>query len=104
MSQSAPTFPDSARLAIRAGGPEPMLSTVSLYEQPGAWDFAAPLQAVDSVSYTADEGGWGLETKTHINARDPHLQAHFPGFTIFPGVFIFESLRQGVASACGDAA
>jgi 3-hydroxyacyl-[acyl-carrier-protein] dehydratase len=77
-----------------------MLSTVSLCEQPGACDFAAPLHAVDSVSCAADGGGWVLETTTRIDARDPHLQAHFPGFTIFPGVFILESLRQGVAFAC----
>lgn len=78
-----------------------MSSAVSRCEQPGAWAFAAPLRAVDNVSCVEDDGGWVVETSTRIDARDPHLQAHFPGFTIFPGVFILESLRQAVASACG---
>ena len=63
--------------------------------------FAAPLVAVDRVHVTETEGGVALRAWKLIDDADPYLAAHFPGFTIFPGVFMIESLRQAVALGLG---
>jgi 3-hydroxyacyl-[acyl-carrier-protein] dehydratase len=32
-----------------------------------------------------------------IDPADPYLSGHYPGFAIYPGVFVIESARQAVA-------
>lgn len=63
--------------------------------------FAAPLLAVDRVTATETDGGFELRAWKLIDQADPYLAAHFPGFAIFPGVFVIESLRQAVALGLG---
>lgn len=64
--------------------------------------FAAPLYAIDGAAIDGVDGDPCRFTATRIiDAADPHLAAHFPSFTIFPGVFIIESLRQAVAAVAG---
>ncbi|MEU6510744.1 MULTISPECIES: hypothetical protein [Streptomyces] len=49
-----------------------------------------PLVAVDSVE--AVDGGF-IGRKT-ITTDDPYLAGHFPSLTVYPGVFLIESLQQ----------
>jgi 3-hydroxyacyl-[acyl-carrier-protein] dehydratase len=39
-------------------------------------------------------------TKSVVDT-DPYLAAHFPGRTVYPGVFIVEGVRQAVVAALG---
>ena len=64
--------------------------------------FAAPLRAVDDISVTTTNAGLALTAWKHVDPDDPYLSGHFPGFTIFPGVFAIESLRQAAAFALGE--
>jgi 3-hydroxyacyl-[acyl-carrier-protein] dehydratase len=63
--------------------------------------FAAPLLALDGLTVDETDGGVEIRAWKHVDDEDPHLAAHFPGFTIFPGVFVLESVRQAVALALG---
>jgi 3-hydroxyacyl-[acyl-carrier-protein] dehydratase len=67
-----------------------------------ALGFAAPLHAIESVSVERCEGKLRVHATKEIKATDPYMAGHFPGFVIFPGVFIIESLRQLVVTALGD--
>jgi 3-hydroxyacyl-[acyl-carrier-protein] dehydratase len=60
--------------------------------------FATPLLAVDDITVTRTDGSRLCATK-RIDTNDVHMRAHFPSLTIFPGVFIVESVRQAVALA-----
>jgi 3-hydroxyacyl-[acyl-carrier-protein] dehydratase len=64
--------------------------------------FAAPLRAVDEVSTARAEGGVRIVATKAIVGTDPYLAGHFPGHTIFPGVFLIEAVRQAVAAATGS--
>ena len=66
------------------------------------FSFAAPLSAIDHLEVHEHEGRLTFQATKTITANDPHMEAHFPDFTIFPGVFILEGLRQGVISALGE--
>jgi 3-hydroxyacyl-[acyl-carrier-protein] dehydratase len=63
--------------------------------------FAAPLRAVDQVSVDRSDGTMRIVATKAVLATDPYMSGHFPGFTIFPGVFLIEALRQAVAAAFG---
>jgi 3-hydroxyacyl-[acyl-carrier-protein] dehydratase len=65
-------------------------------------EFSAPLLAVEQVGIQKGEDGHTLHATKTIDANDPYLSGHFPNFTLFPGVFIIESLRQAVALAMGE--
>src|SRR5438046_1668660 len=40
-----------------------------------------------------------LHARKTVSPADRYLEGHFPGFTVFPGVFVLECLRQSVAAA-----
>jgi 3-hydroxyacyl-[acyl-carrier-protein] dehydratase len=65
--------------------------------------FAAPLSAVDRVEVLRRDDGRAVELSADkaIDPKDPYMPAHFPGFTIYPGVFIVETVLQAVALAGG---
>jgi 3-hydroxyacyl-[acyl-carrier-protein] dehydratase len=49
-----------------------------------------PLLAVDAIEPT--EGGF--VGRKLVSAGDPYLAGHFPELTVYPGVFMIESLQQ----------
>jgi 3-hydroxyacyl-[acyl-carrier-protein] dehydratase len=59
--------------------------------------FAAPLRLVDVLHVERLGDVVQLEAVYRVSS-DPPMDAHFPGFPIFPGVFIVESLRQALAA------
>ena len=66
---------------------------------------AVPLRAVDNVQVEAREGAWTVRATKHVDADDRYMVGHFPGRTIYPGVFILESLCQAIRNGIGiDAA
>ncbi len=70
----------------------------SMFEK--QWPFATPLSIIDEIATSvAPDETLTLTASTTIGENDAHLRAHFPGFAIFPGVFILEALRQAVAVA-----
>jgi 3-hydroxyacyl-[acyl-carrier-protein] dehydratase len=66
--------------------------------------FAAPLRALREVWVEGDRSGPARVRATIVvDGSDPYLAAHFPGFTVFPGVFAVEAVKQAVAAAAGAA-
>lgn len=62
--------------------------------------YAAPLRAVDEVRVDgADGGALTVRATKRVSVGDPYLEGHFPDVTIYPGVFVLESLRQAVVAA-----
>ncbi len=68
---------------------------------PVATAVAVPFPAVDEV--VADRGAheWVIQARKVITDQDPYLAGHFPNATIYPGVFVIESLRQAVSEGLG---
>ncbi len=65
-----------------------------------ALDYAAPLDALDDLSVTRQDGGLiTIAAAKKVSAADPYLEGHFPGGAIYPGVFLLESLRQALIGA-----
>lgn len=64
--------------------------------------YAAPLRAVDEMRVTTQDGQLVISASKEVRADDPYLPAHFPGRTIYPGVFIVETVRQAVLAALGE--
>jgi 3-hydroxyacyl-[acyl-carrier-protein] dehydratase len=54
---------------------------------------AAPLVAVDRHTVVSPSE---ITAVKDIRADDPYLEGHYPDFTIYPGVFIIESVVQTV--------
>jgi 3-hydroxyacyl-[acyl-carrier-protein] dehydratase len=63
--------------------------------------YAAPLRAVDNLQVHAQGDRLQITATKLIVDTDPYLAAHFPGRTVYPGVFIVEAVRQSVAAALG---
>jgi 3-hydroxyacyl-[acyl-carrier-protein] dehydratase len=55
---------------------------------------AVPLTAIDEAESTP---GVGVTARKTIRATDPYLQGHYPDFTVYPGVFVIESVQQAVS-------
>jgi 3-hydroxyacyl-[acyl-carrier-protein] dehydratase len=64
--------------------------------------YAMPLRAVDQVQVTRDGEQLSITATKEITVDDPYLAAHFPDRTVYPGVFIVETLRQAVVAALGE--
>jgi 3-hydroxyacyl-[acyl-carrier-protein] dehydratase len=64
--------------------------------------YATPLRAVDDMRVTRDDGRLIVTATKDVTVDDPYLPAHFPGRTVYPGVFIVETLRQAVVAALGE--
>lgn len=62
---------------------------------------AAPLPAVGSWQVRGDLRGFTVDARTPIQA-EPYLRGHFPGYPIFPGVFVLEAVCQVVAAAFAE--
>lgn len=61
---------------------------------------AAPLVAVDAYEIVSPEE---ITSTKAIRADDPYLDGHYPDFTIYPGIFIVESVVQTVRILTGQA-
>jgi 3-hydroxyacyl-[acyl-carrier-protein] dehydratase len=61
-------------------------------------DFASPIHGLEKISAESDGNCWRVEASYAIHSDDPYLDAHFPGYSIFPGVFLIECVRRLVAS------
>jgi 3-hydroxyacyl-[acyl-carrier-protein] dehydratase len=61
-------------------------------------DFAAPMRAIDEVGSCPSDGATRIVATKAVLATDPYLPGHFPGFPIFPGVFLIECVLQAVAA------
>lgn len=55
--------------------------------------FATPLDAVDAVEVVSSSE---VRATKRIVVDDPYLEGHYPDFTVYPGVFIIESVRHAV--------
>lgn len=64
--------------------------------------FAVPLHAVEDLEVDLMDDGLRIRATKGINRTDPYLPGHFPQFTIFPGVFMLESVTQAVCLALAD--
>jgi 3-hydroxyacyl-[acyl-carrier-protein] dehydratase len=54
---------------------------------------AMPIVAIDSVDVVSDTVA---TSRKSIRADDAYLNGHYPQFTIYPGIFIIESIGQTV--------
>jgi 3-hydroxyacyl-[acyl-carrier-protein] dehydratase len=63
--------------------------------------YAAPLRAVDSSEAQPQSDRLLITATKSVVDTDPYLSAHFPGRTVYPGVFIVEGVRQAVIAALG---
>ncbi|KDB06355.1 Beta-hydroxyacyl-(acyl-carrier-protein) dehydratase FabA/FabZ [Burkholderia sp. lig30] len=51
--------------------------------------------------HTATVQGWHVNAQACWDAAHPHLQGHFPGLPIVPGVFLVEAAAQAVGVVLG---
>jgi 3-hydroxyacyl-[acyl-carrier-protein] dehydratase len=64
--------------------------------------YAAPLDAVDKIHWSEQDGEVHIQVEKEIRVTDPYQAAHFPDRTVYPGVFIVETVRQAVIAALGE--
>jgi hypothetical protein len=58
---------------------------------------ATPLVAPDRIEPTADtESGADAAARKRVRADDPYLVGHHPDSTLYPAVFLLESVSQAV--------
>ncbi len=66
---------------------------------PAAVPFAAPLTAFSEIEVEpADNGVTVIRAVQDVHPAAPYISGHFPGFAIYPGVFLVETIAQ--AAAC----
>jgi 3-hydroxymyristoyl/3-hydroxydecanoyl-(acyl carrier protein) dehydratase len=68
---------------------------------PVATAVVVPFPAVDEVVAARGAHEWVIRARKVITDQDPYLAGHFPNATIYPGVFVIESLRQAVSEGLG---
>ncbi|WP_055483309.1 FabA/FabZ family ACP-dehydratase [Sphaerimonospora mesophila] len=63
---------------------------------------APPLTAVEHVEWDREpDGRLTVRAGKTVTSADPYMTGHFPGLTVYPGVFILESVEQAAAAALG---
>ncbi|MGP0051424.1 MAG: 3-hydroxyacyl-ACP dehydratase FabZ family protein [Solirubrobacteraceae bacterium] len=62
---------------------------------------AAPLTALETLSVAPEGDGLRVRAAKRVLSEDPYMDGHFPGFPIYPGVFVLETVLQAVARAVG---
>jgi 3-hydroxyacyl-[acyl-carrier-protein] dehydratase len=70
---------------------------VPVPDRPG---YAAPLRAVDEV--WMDRSGDALSVRARLAVDPGELRGHFPGFPIYPGVYVLESVAQAMSATVGE--
>ena len=56
-------------------------------------ELARPLDAVDAIVHR-DEAA--ITTVKAVSGSEPFCAGHYPGFAIYPGVFVLETVHQSV--------
>src|SRR5918994_7155617 len=56
-------------------------------------ELARPLEAVDAIR---TRGEHGITTVKAVSGNEPFFEGHYPGFPIYPGVFVLETVHQSV--------
>jgi 3-hydroxyacyl-[acyl-carrier-protein] dehydratase len=60
---------------------------------------ATPVEALGDVSSERDDGGATVVRAVHtVTATHDYMQGHFPGFTIYPGVFLLELALRAIGA------
>lgn len=78
------------------------VSTAGWNTTPGVVAVAAPLRAVENWRCEPDGDHTLLTVRVGVHGDDPNLRGHFPGLTVFPGIFVIEALCQAMAYAFGS--
>lgn len=68
----------------------------------GRPEVAAPLRAVEGWRAEPDGDRINLTAQVRVRRDDPSLRGHFPDLTVFPGVFIIETMCQAMAQAFAE--
>jgi len=84
MAPAAALVLDEPVLTTSATAPSPVPSTAHR---------AAPLKAIDEYRILSAHE---ITAEKLVRADDPYLEGHYPDFTIYPGVFVIESVTQTV--------
>jgi 3-hydroxyacyl-[acyl-carrier-protein] dehydratase len=58
---------------------------------------------VDRVAIEQEGSDHVVRAHKQVDARDPYLAGHFPGLTIYPGVFVLETVCQAIQHSLGAA-
>ncbi len=56
--------------------------------------WASPVPSLDELSVCTENGVLRVRATKRVSIDDPYMVAHFPGRTIFPGVFTIECARH----------
>lgn len=67
--------------------------------------WASPVPSLDELSVCTNNGVLRVRATKRVSIDDPYMTAHFPGHTIFPGVFMIEcarhAFRVAILESCG---
>jgi 3-hydroxymyristoyl/3-hydroxydecanoyl-(acyl carrier protein) dehydratase len=63
---------------------------------------AAPVRGFVACEVSRDAERLTIRAEQYVDPADAHLAAHFPEVTIYPGVFVLESVVQAAKAALGD--
>jgi 3-hydroxyacyl-[acyl-carrier-protein] dehydratase len=61
---------------------------------------SVPLEAFLEVEVEdCEDGGFLVRAVQDVDPGEPYIRGHFPGFAIYPGVFLIETVAQATAAA-----
>ena len=64
-------------------------------------DLPRPLEGVDAIHERSERG---ITTIKAVSGNEPFFEGHYPGFPIYPGVFVLETAHQSVLQYVAGAA